>query len=68
MMVLAMAETAPEYENNLWKLLAFLGRYGHQSVPALMGLSSADARSLASATAGLLKEEADAMKKGAGGG
>lgn len=63
-MALAMAEVAPDYEQRLWKLLAFLGRYGHQSVPEVMrSISASDARALAEATADLMKDEAEALRR-----
>lgn len=55
------------YEERIWERIAFLGRYGNQPADMCMGLPVDHMRSLVSATAKLLKGEADALKRGQNG-
>ncbi len=55
------------YEGRIWERIAFLGRYDHQQYGECMRMPPDHMRSLVSATAELLKSEADAIK-GAGSG
>jgi len=46
----------------LLKLVAFLGRYGHQSVAALMPLPISEVMNLAEEVGQLIKDDNDAMR------
>lgn len=47
-----------------WKLLAFLGRYTHQPVSAMMDMPMVDLVSLAKATGELIEEESAETRRG----
>jgi hypothetical protein len=46
----------------MWKLLAYLGRYGHQSVDTLLAMPSRDVQEMAEAVASIVREESVASK------
>jgi hypothetical protein len=51
----------------IWRLVAFLGRYGHQPVEDCLHMTFADLCSLAEGVSELLREESDAMRTNANG-
>ncbi len=51
-----------DHERRIWKHIAFLGRYGHQPADVCLNMAVNDMTLLSSAVAGLLKDEADALK------
>jgi hypothetical protein len=53
---------------NLYKLIAFLCRYGHQPAAELWHTPIRDLYGLAAAVGGLMADEADAMREGAASG
>lgn len=53
---IAVARQEP-LERVLWRLMAFLGRYGHQPISELMRLSSREASMLAKEVAAILESE-----------
>jgi hypothetical protein len=53
--------------HRIWRLVAFLGRYGHQPVEGCLGMTFPDLCSLAESVGELLREESDAMRKAADG-
>jgi hypothetical protein len=55
------------YEERIWDLVGFLGRYGNQPADVALTLPVDRLNALASAIARLLKEEGEAAKKGASG-
>jgi len=61
------AEGPQERERQLWRLLAYLGRYGKQPASLALGMSVRDLQSLASAVNGLVKEENEANREAAEG-
>ena len=52
-----------ECERRIWKLVAFLGRYGHQPARECMSMPSGDMRELANGVAEIMREESDAMRR-----
>lgn len=44
-------------ERSLWRMVAFLCRYGHQQVPSVMNLTVSEARKMAAAVGELLEAE-----------
>lgn len=50
-------------EQQLWDLLAFLGRYAHQDIEKMLDWDVTTLYELARSTTKLLKEEAEAVKK-----
>jgi len=44
-------------ERSLWRMVAFLCRYGHQQVPSVMGMTMGDARRMVDAVGELLEAE-----------
>ena len=57
--------TPEEYVRDLWKLLAFLGRYGHQPVDVCLDLPTMDLHQLASGVGEIMEEESNAMRSAA---
>lgn len=56
-----MAGAEPR-EKQLWRLLAFIGRYGHQSIPSMLDrFTLNDLRSLAKAVGELIEQERDSI-------
>jgi len=53
----AHGKRADSREKNTWKTLAFLGRYGHQSIKELQQMPSREVLLLATAVGELLEEE-----------
>lgn len=49
-------------EKRIWKLVAFLARYGHQPAPAVLGMPVDRLEALACAVGDLLDAEAEASK------
>jgi len=47
----------------IWKLIAFLGRYAHQPADVSLRLPVDDLQSLASATGDLLEQESEAAQR-----
>jgi len=43
--------------------MAFLGRYGHQSVDVVLDLPAAELKALASGIADIMREESDSLKQ-----
>lgn len=64
----AMAAAFPDYEAQLFSVLAFLGRYCHQPIGELMKMPSPDLMRLADATASLIEGESSAMQEAAASG
>ena len=52
-----------EYEKRIWKLVAFLGRYGHQPCDVCLEMETGDLRDLAEGVAGIMNEENEATRK-----
>lgn len=46
-----------EREKAIWTLVAFLGRYGHQSVPEMLNIPTRDLANLAYRISELMEEE-----------
>lgn len=55
--------TPREHAKTIWKLVAFLGRYGNQQVDQLLEMQNSELIDMADAIAELMREEADAMKR-----
>ena len=52
-----------EYEKRIWKLVAFLGRYGHQPAEMCLSMDTEDLRNLATGVADIMEEENAATQK-----
>jgi len=50
------------HERRVWRLVAFLGRYGHQPACDCLGLPLTALQMLAEGVAEIMREEADQMK------
>ncbi len=51
-----------------WKLLAFLGRYAHQQIDVLLGMTVRDLTAMAEATGALIESEYQGHEGSSGGG
>lgn len=47
---------------HIWRMAAFLGRYGHQSVDVILQMPIRDAAKLMNAVGDLIREENDGMR------
>lgn len=56
------------HERRIWRIVAFLARYGHQQAAALLDFTLADLRELQECIGDLMEDEAKAVKNGMGGG
>lgn len=54
--------THGSYQKRIWKLIGYLGRYGHQPADVSLRLPVDDLMRLADAVGDLLTKEAEAMK------
>jgi hypothetical protein len=52
----------------IWRLLAFVGRYGHQSIDALLRMTIVDLASFSVALQKLMDEEGDPLRERIAGG
>ncbi len=62
---MALAEAFPDYERQLFTMLAFLGRYCHQPLDQLMQMPVPDLMMLADATASLIESEGSSVRESA---
>lgn len=53
----SLYERGPSNEQRIWKLLAYVGRYGHQPVTVARSLTVRELRVLADAVAEIVGEE-----------
>lgn len=56
-----MSRVAADYEERLWKMIAFLGKYGHQPANVCLSMTTTELGRLANAVAEIMREEADAQ-------
>jgi hypothetical protein len=61
-MACALGRQKPPREVQLYKLLAFLGRYGHQSATEMLKLTVRELVALAAEVGELIREEGEAMR------
>lgn len=52
-----------EHRRALWKMIAFVGRYGKTPAPAALGMEIPDLVELSDALASLLTDEAEAARR-----
>lgn len=57
--------SSEEHVQRLWKMIAFLGRFGHQPANVCLDMTMLDLQSLAHQVGELLREESESMKRGA---
>jgi hypothetical protein len=50
-----------ERVDSIWRLVAFCGRYGHQSIDVLLSLPLAELTRFAEALQGLIERESDSL-------
>jgi len=55
-----------EHERRIWKVVAFLGRYGHQSADEILDMPTPDMQALAKGVSEIMKEEAPSLPSPAG--
>ncbi len=60
-----MARAYEPRDKEIWKILAFLGRYAHQPIKDLLGMPMSDLVNLAMQTTKFIEEEAEASKSAA---
>jgi hypothetical protein len=53
-----------EHVRSVWQTIAFLGRYGHQSVEECLGLPVSDLCELSEEVGKLIRDEGEAMRAG----
>jgi len=58
-----LARSKSDRERDIWRLVAFLGRYAHQPADAILQRPLSELRRLADATGTLLEEEGEAMAR-----
>jgi hypothetical protein len=51
-----------EHVRDIWKTIAFLGRYGHQGVEDCLGMTVSDLCDLSTEVGQLIRDEGEAMK------
>jgi hypothetical protein len=56
------------HERRVWRVIAFLARYGHQQAAGLMDFPLSDLRQLQECVGELMDDEARATKRGLEGG
>ena len=56
------------HERRIWRILAFLGRYGHQPVTAMLDLTLVDLRELQEFVGDLIDDEGKSVRAGMEGG